>query len=87
MDVGSAGRLAQHDLHIPEQVSNRVIPTQLFNPSTSDQARHTSSRPIAILVCHVKSCWSGSCVCPRHSLRAAAKPAPFSKTKSSLAAT
>eukprot|EP00983_Pelagomonas_calceolata_P069182 1150284-Pelagomonas_calceolata.AAC.2 len=33
MDVGSADRLAQHDLHITEQISNRVIPPYLFDPS------------------------------------------------------
>eukprot|EP00983_Pelagomonas_calceolata_P028199 883381-Pelagomonas_calceolata.AAC.1 len=50
MDVGSAGRLAQHDLHITEQVSNHAIPRYLFHPSIPDQARHTSSRPDTILV-------------------------------------
>eukprot|EP00983_Pelagomonas_calceolata_P117012 1160375-Pelagomonas_calceolata.AAC.3 len=50
MDVGSADRLAQHDLHITEQVSTRVIPSYLFEPSTPDQARCTSSRYDAILV-------------------------------------
>eukprot|EP00983_Pelagomonas_calceolata_P043082 1138766-Pelagomonas_calceolata.AAC.1 len=50
MDVGSADHLAQHDLHITEQVSNRVIPPYLFHPSTSGQARRTSSHPDAILV-------------------------------------
>eukprot|EP00983_Pelagomonas_calceolata_P051397 1142385-Pelagomonas_calceolata.AAC.1 len=50
MDVGSADRLAQHDLHITEQVSNRVIPPYLFDPSIPDQARRTSCRPDAILV-------------------------------------
>eukprot|EP00983_Pelagomonas_calceolata_P032648 1023563-Pelagomonas_calceolata.AAC.1 len=50
MDVGSADRLAQHDLHITEQVSNHVIPPYLFDPSIPDQARSTSSRPDAVLV-------------------------------------
>eukprot|EP00983_Pelagomonas_calceolata_P052959 1143082-Pelagomonas_calceolata.AAC.3 len=50
MDVGIADRLAQHDLHITEQVSNRVIPPYLFDPSVPDRARRTSSRPDAILV-------------------------------------
>eukprot|EP00983_Pelagomonas_calceolata_P046488 1140203-Pelagomonas_calceolata.AAC.1 len=50
MDVGSADRLAQHDLHITDQVSNRVIPPYLFDPSIPDQARRTSSRPDAISV-------------------------------------
>eukprot|EP00983_Pelagomonas_calceolata_P010072 327351-Pelagomonas_calceolata.AAC.1 len=50
MDVGSADRLAQHDLHITEQTSNRVIPPYLSEPSIPDQARRTSSRRDAILV-------------------------------------
>eukprot|EP00983_Pelagomonas_calceolata_P027209 855271-Pelagomonas_calceolata.AAC.1 len=50
MDVVSADRLAQHDLHITEQVYNRVTPLYLFNSSIPDQARQTSSRPNAILV-------------------------------------
>eukprot|EP00983_Pelagomonas_calceolata_P080906 1155343-Pelagomonas_calceolata.AAC.6 len=50
MDVGSADRLAQHDLHTTEQASNRVIPLYLFGPNIPDQARRTSSRPDAILV-------------------------------------
>eukprot|EP00983_Pelagomonas_calceolata_P054281 1143635-Pelagomonas_calceolata.AAC.12 len=49
MDVGSADRLAQHDLHITEQISNRIIPPYLFDPSIPDQAKRTSSRPDAIL--------------------------------------
>eukprot|EP00983_Pelagomonas_calceolata_P004979 163033-Pelagomonas_calceolata.AAC.1 len=47
MDVGSADRLAQHGLHITEQVSNHVISPYLFDPSIPDQARCTSSRPQA----------------------------------------
>eukprot|EP00983_Pelagomonas_calceolata_P127967 1161467-Pelagomonas_calceolata.AAC.8 len=50
INVGSADRLAQHDLHIAEQVSNRVKPPYLFDPSIPDQARRTCSRPDAILV-------------------------------------
>eukprot|EP00983_Pelagomonas_calceolata_P070432 1150781-Pelagomonas_calceolata.AAC.3 len=50
MDVGSADRLAQHGLHITEQISNRVLPPYLFNPSIPDQTRRTSSRLDAILV-------------------------------------
>eukprot|EP00983_Pelagomonas_calceolata_P036673 1134315-Pelagomonas_calceolata.AAC.1 len=50
MDVGSADRLAQHDMHITEQVSDRVIPPYLFDPSIPDRARRTSSCPDAILV-------------------------------------
>eukprot|EP00983_Pelagomonas_calceolata_P027375 860065-Pelagomonas_calceolata.AAC.1 len=50
MDVGSAARLAQHYLYITEQISNRVTPPYLFDPSIPDQARCTSSRPDAILI-------------------------------------
>eukprot|EP00983_Pelagomonas_calceolata_P049088 1141336-Pelagomonas_calceolata.AAC.7 len=50
MDVGSADRLAQRDLHITEQNSNRVIPPYLFDPSIPDQARRTFSGPDALLV-------------------------------------
>eukprot|EP00983_Pelagomonas_calceolata_P122381 1160902-Pelagomonas_calceolata.AAC.10 len=50
MDVGSADRLAQHDMHITEQISNRIIPPYLFDPSIPDHARRTSSHPHAILV-------------------------------------
>jgi len=50
MDVGSADRLARHDLHITEQISNCVIPPYLFNSSILDQDRRTSSRLDAILV-------------------------------------
>eukprot|EP00983_Pelagomonas_calceolata_P040927 1137826-Pelagomonas_calceolata.AAC.1 len=50
MDIGSADRLAQHDLHITEQISNRVIPPYLFKPSIHDQASRNSSHPDPILV-------------------------------------
>eukprot|EP00983_Pelagomonas_calceolata_P084038 1156281-Pelagomonas_calceolata.AAC.2 len=50
MNVGSADRLAQHDLHITEQTSTRILPPYLFDPSIPDQDRRTSSRPDAILV-------------------------------------
>eukprot|EP00983_Pelagomonas_calceolata_P065696 1148696-Pelagomonas_calceolata.AAC.1 len=55
MDVGSADRLAQHDLHITEQVSYRVVPRgmgapYLFDPSIFDQTRRNTSRPDAVLV-------------------------------------
>eukprot|EP00983_Pelagomonas_calceolata_P024761 779640-Pelagomonas_calceolata.AAC.1 len=43
MDVGSADRLAQHDLHITEQVSNRVIPPYLYDPSI--QGGYKGKRP------------------------------------------
>eukprot|EP00983_Pelagomonas_calceolata_P038713 1136893-Pelagomonas_calceolata.AAC.1 len=49
VDIGSADCLAQHDLHITEQVPNRVIPPYLLHPSIPDQTRRTSSRPDAIL--------------------------------------
>eukprot|EP00983_Pelagomonas_calceolata_P014415 458953-Pelagomonas_calceolata.AAC.1 len=45
MDVGIADRLAEHDMHITEQISNRIVPPYLFDPSIPDQARRTSSRP------------------------------------------
>eukprot|EP00983_Pelagomonas_calceolata_P046097 1139996-Pelagomonas_calceolata.AAC.2 len=54
MDVGSAESLAQLNLHITEQASNRVIPPRwspyLFDPSIPDQARCNSSHPDAVLV-------------------------------------
>eukprot|EP00983_Pelagomonas_calceolata_P009858 318684-Pelagomonas_calceolata.AAC.1 len=50
MDVGSADPLAQHDLHIIEQISNHVIPPYLFKPGIPDQTRRKFSRPNAILV-------------------------------------
>eukprot|EP00983_Pelagomonas_calceolata_P076799 1153577-Pelagomonas_calceolata.AAC.1 len=50
VDVGSADRLAQHDLHITEQVSNCEMPQYFFNPSIPDQARCNSSPPDAFLV-------------------------------------
>eukprot|EP00983_Pelagomonas_calceolata_P055519 1144180-Pelagomonas_calceolata.AAC.4 len=52
MEVGSTDRLAhlQHDLHIPEQVPNREVPSYFFDPNIPDQARRNSSRPDAILV-------------------------------------
>eukprot|EP00983_Pelagomonas_calceolata_P115195 1160171-Pelagomonas_calceolata.AAC.2 len=53
MNVGSADRLAQHDLQIAEQVSNRIIPPCLFDPSIPGQARRTSSRPGAILLTQI----------------------------------
>eukprot|EP00983_Pelagomonas_calceolata_P111890 1159829-Pelagomonas_calceolata.AAC.3 len=50
VEHGSVNRLAQQDLHITGQASNRVIPPYLFDPSIPDQARCTSSPPDAILV-------------------------------------
>eukprot|EP00983_Pelagomonas_calceolata_P117729 1160441-Pelagomonas_calceolata.AAC.2 len=50
LDAGNADRLAQHDLHVPKQVSNRALPSYLFKPRTPTQVRCNSSRPGAILV-------------------------------------
>eukprot|EP00983_Pelagomonas_calceolata_P075218 1152901-Pelagomonas_calceolata.AAC.6 len=50
LDAGNTNRLAQHDLHVPEQVSNRAVPSYLFKPMIPIRARHNSSRPDAILV-------------------------------------
>eukprot|EP00983_Pelagomonas_calceolata_P067595 1149527-Pelagomonas_calceolata.AAC.3 len=50
IDVCSADRLAQHDLHITEHVSNYFAPPYLSDPSIPDQGRRNSSRPDAILV-------------------------------------
>eukprot|EP00983_Pelagomonas_calceolata_P033894 1061917-Pelagomonas_calceolata.AAC.1 len=50
LDTGNTNRLAQHDLQVPEQVSNRVVPSNLFKPTISIQNRRNSSRPDAILV-------------------------------------
>eukprot|EP00983_Pelagomonas_calceolata_P021026 660849-Pelagomonas_calceolata.AAC.1 len=53
VDVGSADRLAQRDLHITEKVSNRTIPQRSpyrFDPSILDEDRCSSSRPYAVLV-------------------------------------
>eukprot|EP00983_Pelagomonas_calceolata_P055264 1144073-Pelagomonas_calceolata.AAC.4 len=49
-ESGSADCLAQYDLHITEQVSNRAILLYLFDPIIPDQARRYSSRPDTILV-------------------------------------
>eukprot|EP00983_Pelagomonas_calceolata_P083093 1156081-Pelagomonas_calceolata.AAC.20 len=51
VDVGSADRLARHELHITEQeVSNRIIHPYLFYPRYPDQASRNSGCPDAILV-------------------------------------
>ena len=50
MDIGSKDRLAQQDLQIPENTTNRVIPKWLLPPNFSDKNRLTCSRPDAILV-------------------------------------
>jgi ribonuclease HI len=50
VDAGNSDRLAQHDLHIPEHVTNRTVPPYLFKQNIPEQARRSSSRPDAILV-------------------------------------
>eukprot|EP00983_Pelagomonas_calceolata_P033109 1037255-Pelagomonas_calceolata.AAC.1 len=50
MGVCSTDHLAQHDLHITEQVSNRALPSNLFKSTVSMQSRRNNSRPDAILV-------------------------------------
>ncbi len=50
VDAGSSDRLAQNDLHVPENVSNRTVPSYLFKQNIPEQVRRTSSRPDAILV-------------------------------------
>eukprot|EP00983_Pelagomonas_calceolata_P057152 1144939-Pelagomonas_calceolata.AAC.7 len=66
MDVGSADRLAQYDLHITEQVSNHVIPPYLFDLSIPDQARRSSSRPDALLVTPCPANSNGPPTSPSH---------------------
>eukprot|EP00983_Pelagomonas_calceolata_P080338 1155104-Pelagomonas_calceolata.AAC.6 len=50
LDAGNINRLAQHDLQVLEQTSNRAVPFYLFKPMILIQARCNSSRPDAILV-------------------------------------
>eukprot|EP00983_Pelagomonas_calceolata_P005703 187672-Pelagomonas_calceolata.AAC.1 len=33
LDAGNTNCLAQHDLQVPEQVSNRAVPSNLFKPT------------------------------------------------------
>eukprot|EP00983_Pelagomonas_calceolata_P131770 1161808-Pelagomonas_calceolata.AAC.10 len=66
MELGSRDRLAQHHLHINEQVSNRVLLPYLFDPSTPDQARRTSSHPNAILVTPCPTNPNRPCTSPSH---------------------
>eukprot|EP00983_Pelagomonas_calceolata_P004877 159874-Pelagomonas_calceolata.AAC.1 len=33
LDAGNTSHLAQHDLQVPEQVSNRAVPSNLFKPT------------------------------------------------------
>eukprot|EP00983_Pelagomonas_calceolata_P127525 1161413-Pelagomonas_calceolata.AAC.1 len=44
LDAGNTNRLAQHDLQIPEQVSNRTVSSYLF------KTKRKSNPPDAILV-------------------------------------
>eukprot|EP00983_Pelagomonas_calceolata_P026992 848136-Pelagomonas_calceolata.AAC.1 len=44
MDLGSGDRLAQHNLQIPEHVSNIIIPPYLFPRKCFKRSRLTSSR-------------------------------------------
>ena len=50
MDIGSKDRLAQENLQIPENTTNRMVPKWLFPPNFSDKNRLTCSRPDAIIV-------------------------------------
>eukprot|EP00983_Pelagomonas_calceolata_P064935 1148371-Pelagomonas_calceolata.AAC.1 len=50
INVGSVDSLAQRDLHITEQVSNRILSPYLYDPSIPNQPRRNSSRPNAILI-------------------------------------
>eukprot|EP00983_Pelagomonas_calceolata_P066673 1149151-Pelagomonas_calceolata.AAC.2 len=51
--MGSADRLVQHDLDIPEQVPNREMPPYLSDPSIPDQANRLELRdatPAALML-------------------------------------
>eukprot|EP00983_Pelagomonas_calceolata_P123431 1161003-Pelagomonas_calceolata.AAC.11 len=50
LDAGTTNCLAQHDLQVPEQISNHAAPSYLFKPIIPIQTRRNSSRPDAILV-------------------------------------
>eukprot|EP00983_Pelagomonas_calceolata_P013776 441275-Pelagomonas_calceolata.AAC.1 len=50
LDVGNTNRLAQHDLQVPEQICNHVVPSYLFKPVIPIQTRRNSSRPDTFLV-------------------------------------
>ena len=54
LDIGSEQRLAQHNLQLPDQASNRFVPDWLFNPNIRKDARSTR-RPDAILVTPITS--------------------------------
>eukprot|EP00983_Pelagomonas_calceolata_P131928 1161822-Pelagomonas_calceolata.AAC.2 len=49
LDAANTNRLAQQDLQVPEQTSNRAVPS-LFKPTIPIQTRRNSSRPDAMLV-------------------------------------
>eukprot|EP00983_Pelagomonas_calceolata_P020271 639912-Pelagomonas_calceolata.AAC.1 len=44
LDAGNTNCLAQHDLQVTGQISNRAVPSCLFKPMISNQTRHSSSR-------------------------------------------
>eukprot|EP00983_Pelagomonas_calceolata_P077664 1153954-Pelagomonas_calceolata.AAC.1 len=48
-DAGNTTRLAQHNQQVPEQISNRAVPSYLFKPMVPIRTRRNSSRPDAIL--------------------------------------
>eukprot|EP00983_Pelagomonas_calceolata_P003504 114248-Pelagomonas_calceolata.AAC.1 len=50
LDASNTNRLGQHDLQVPEQISNHAAPSYLFKPMIPIQTRCSSSRPDAILV-------------------------------------
>eukprot|EP00983_Pelagomonas_calceolata_P005114 166088-Pelagomonas_calceolata.AAC.1 len=49
LNAGKTNRLAQHDLQVPEQTSNRAVASYLFKPTIPNQTRRNSSHPDAIL--------------------------------------
>jgi len=50
MDAGSADRLAQQNLRIPEHANDRTLPSWIFDASLPVRDWLTTSRPVAILV-------------------------------------
>eukprot|EP00983_Pelagomonas_calceolata_P001444 48154-Pelagomonas_calceolata.AAC.1 len=50
LDACKTNRLAQHDLQVHKQASNRAVPSYLLKPMIPNQTRRNSSRPDAILV-------------------------------------
>eukprot|EP00983_Pelagomonas_calceolata_P019566 616111-Pelagomonas_calceolata.AAC.1 len=49
LDAGNISRLAQHDLQVPKQISNRIVPSYLFKLMIPIHTRRNSTRPDAIL--------------------------------------